>query len=387
MFSPSPALAQAQTASPKKSPAEKDVYRARATANMKVGKYLDALKDLNQSIQIYGKSPEKFITRAKVLMGLRCYPESIRDLETATQIAPSSRRAILLRALYKSDTGNRQGSVEDFLRAVELSPKGPILLESDKDVVKGLVHSAESDVQKEPDARSFLRLAFANLVSGNYAASAKASARALDEEKVLPHALVVSAYAKFFLKQNDAALADARKAASLRRHDLWYHFPLINLYLRAGMLDKALSEYDALIKKESNNSTFYACRAEVYRLLNNNARAMEELSTAIKYQALQAVLYKRRASLYIAQHNTKAALSDLGKAVKLLPDKGEFYEDRAKILVQQGDYAKAETDFSSAIARSYNLVKNYEARSACYRKLGRTAAASADLVEARKASD
>ncbi len=363
-----------------------DAHYARAQEYMLVGKYLDALKELNLSIQSFDKAWWILVTRAKVLMGLNCGPEAIHDLEKVTKMVPSSRSAWLLCALLKSQMGNRAGSIEAFESAVALAPKGPIVLDNEKDIVRAMVASAERGAQKIPDARTFMRLAFSNLLAGKYAASAKASARACEDEKVLPHALVVSAYAKYFLNQREEAFADARKAAALRRHDLCYHFPIINLHLRAGTLQKAVREYDALLKKEPTNSTFYASRAEVYRLLNNNAKALEDLNTAIKCQALQAELYRRRAALYVAQHNAGAAISDLGKAIKLPPDNGEFYEERAEIFASLGDSAKAEADYSKAIALNYNLAKNYNARSICYRKLGRAAAASADMIEVRKTS-
>ena len=68
----------------------------RAVAWTKVGKTMQALKDLNEALVIDPKNQKFLIKRSEVNLSLEHFDEAVRDLEEAKDIDPSNPSIVLI---------------------------------------------------------------------------------------------------------------------------------------------------------------------------------------------------------------------------------------------------------------------------------------------------
>jgi len=99
-----------------------EAYRLRGRANAAENNFDSAIQDFTQVIQRQPGSAEAFIERAAARLGKKDYSGVIADCGEAISRDSKLAYAYNLRGMAFRETNNLQKSVEDFNRAVELSP-------------------------------------------------------------------------------------------------------------------------------------------------------------------------------------------------------------------------------------------------------------------------
>lgn len=131
-------------------------------------------------------------------------------------------------------------------------------------------------------------------------------------------------------------------------------------YLRKGLYDRAIEDYDTVIGLDANSRDI-AMRALSYSLKGEYDRAIEDYDQAIKMDPNFAVAFNNRAWAYYRSGRGPAGLADVEHSLKLDPGSEHAYDTRAHIRQTMGNTAGALQDYEMAIRLGgERMVKLYQ---------------------------
>lgn len=94
----------------------------RATAAGAMGRYAEALEDLNHAIATDPHRAEAFVFRAAALRHLDRAEDAQRDIQRALELDPRNAEAFLERGILRQLKGDTAGAREDWQRAIAVAP-------------------------------------------------------------------------------------------------------------------------------------------------------------------------------------------------------------------------------------------------------------------------
>ncbi|KAA2214375.1 tetratricopeptide repeat protein [Teichococcus oryzae] len=97
----------------------------RALAAASLGRYPEALLDLDQSIRADGTRADSWVFRAAALRRLDRRDEALRDVQHALSLDPRNAEALLERGILRQLKGDRAGARADWQSAIRLAPDSP----------------------------------------------------------------------------------------------------------------------------------------------------------------------------------------------------------------------------------------------------------------------
>lgn len=131
-------------------------------------------------------------------------------------------------------------------------------------------------------------------------------------------------------------------------------------YLRKGLYDRAIQDYDAVIAMDPNSRDI-AMRALSYSLKGEYDRAIQDYDQAIVMDPNFAVAYNNRAWAYYRSGRGPAGLEDVERSLKLDPRSEHAYDTRAHIRQSLGNTSGALQDYETSIRLGgERMVKLYQ---------------------------
>ncbi len=127
-------------------------------------------------------------------------------------------------------------------------------------------------------------------------------------------------------------------------------------YSLNGDTDKALTEYNDIIKEYPDFLTAYMSRASYYEKNEQYDKAESDYQTVIKKDDTYYDAYFSLYYVYVKENKTSLGTGILDKMVKLKADDSSDMLARARAYYCMGDYTDADTYFNEAIK-----AKNYDA--------------------------
>jgi tetratricopeptide (TPR) repeat protein len=130
------------------------------------------------------------------------------------------------------------------------------------------------------------------------------------------------------------------------------HEWLGNIYEERGELDKALAEYNEMIRLEPERPGGYQRRADLWMKNGEYEKAIQDWSEAIRFEHPLTVVYEysRRAAAHRLLGHEAESLADLDRAIESYPHASGAFNERAKIYEARGDRDKAIDDYRKALA-------------------------------------
>jgi tetratricopeptide (TPR) repeat protein len=131
-------------------------------------------------------------------------------------------------------------------------------------------------------------------------------------------------------------------------------------YMRKGLYDRAIEDYDAVIGMDSNSRDI-AMRALCYSLKGEYDRAIQDYDQAIAMDPNFAVAYNNRAWAYYRSGRGPQGLTDVERSLRLDPRSEHAYDTRAHIRQNEGNTSGALKDYEMSIRLGgERMIKLYQ---------------------------
>lgn len=120
---------------------------------------------------------------------------------------------------------------------------------------------------------------------------------------------------------------------------------LTNAYIKLKQPEKAIFEFDKLVKEAPLNPSAYRYRGSAYGKAGNFDKAMFDYSKAIEIDPKNADFYYGRGVFYYRKDDFKNAILDFNKAIELNPEKVSALYNRGTTYYRMGNDEAAYADF------------------------------------------
>lgn len=150
------------------------------------------------------------------------------------------------------------------------------------------------------------------------------------------------------------------------------------LQLRLLKYDKALSDFNEVIRRDNMHFQAHMLRAKLFKAVHEVQKARADFNRAAEIQPEAAIIYEERGDFLIRLEHYEEALLDFDKLIHLLPEDFYVYALRADLLEKMGNWGAALRDYSTAITLNPYYSDLYAYRAAMKEKLGDIAGAAVD---------
>ena len=192
---------------------------------------------------------------------------------------------------------------------------------------------------------------------GNKQGSLADLSKAIQLDTKSPLAFYQRGYIRSSLGLKQAALADLTRAIELDPSYIKAYYQ--RGIVRANLADNngALSDFDRVIKLNPTHLQAYTQRGIVRDKLGDFSGAVADYTSAIKIDPKRANLYYQRGFARHSLGNKQAAIDDYDRAIQLNANYAVAYYQRGIIRYELGDKQEATTDFRKA-AKLFQMLGN-----------------------------
>ncbi|MBZ0273047.1 tetratricopeptide repeat protein [bacterium] len=306
-----------------------ELYYARGAIYMALGRYDDAIRDLDSAIGYEPENSEYHIARGEVRLRIGRGEAAEKDYARAIELDSENAKAYLGRgglALVRNDLASAR---IDLDHCVRLAPnfsscylRRGKMFQMRGETDRGLADYAKATELAPDSSEAWFERAMAELELGR-ANDAEKSARKIAAVEPGPRAqkvlgMVLSAQNR----EAEALLAfDEAIKHDDKDFETWYLRGAI--HAMGKQWDKAIADFDRSIALEGRYLDAWVAKAGVYLAQDQNEKALDIYNGAIAKAPNSAQLYKLRADLYDAMGRYEDSLADLKRAKEIAAQKRE----------------------------------------------------------------
>jgi tetratricopeptide (TPR) repeat protein len=337
-------------------------FYLRASLSYRQGNIQSAINDYTQAIKLDRNFIEAYLNRGTAFLSLALLNQenpqkAVDDFNGAIQLPSDDitrAYALFRRAHAYSELGNRQSSIEDYTRSVQLYPNNPDAYNN-----RGIVRAELGDVKGAiEDYTEAIR------IDPNYVAaySNRGAERKLDDPK--------------------GAIEDLTQAI---RIDPKYGAAYVNrgtVRAELGDVKGAIEDYTAAIQIDRKEAIAYYGRGIARAKLNDLKGAIEDYTEAIRINPKNPSVYNDRAGVRKKLGDVNGAINDLTEAIRIDPKYVTAYNNRGIVRAELDDIKGAIEDYTKAIRIDPKYTAAYENRARARIVLRDTKGAIEDLTQA-----
>ncbi|MDE2135369.1 MAG: tetratricopeptide repeat protein [Alphaproteobacteria bacterium] len=291
-----------------------------------------AIEECTRAIKLDPKSVDAYHTRAVAYLSQKKNDLAIADCNVLLVLRPERAGTLILRGMAYSQKGDYDRAIVDFTLSLQLRPGFGM---------------AESGLR---DARQ----AKARLAGGQKLGDPRAwcDGLALPQEGFVDD-LQISGCTKLIQSGGE-------KPDDLVRD----YFNRAGAYDDEGNAEKAIADFDEVIKLKPDHAKAYWSRGSLYWVKKDYDRAIADLTNAVKYDPRQASSFSYRGYAYSAKGQYDLAIADFSQAIALQPDDGDAFVNRCRAYNGKGDYDRAIADCDRAIelSRTSEATEGHDGR-------------------------
>lgn len=262
-------------------------YAQAADSLIALGKYIEAIHNLDKALQRLEHSSVLYAERAFAYSMLELYTESERDYRAALRLDTAC-------AMCYTSLGRIALAQGEFGRA-------KILLDS-----AILYDSSESS--------SFYFRGYAHQAQENFLAALFDYDKAIERDSGIAEYFLHRGLTRYRQKHNILALDDVNKAVALAPEDAYIIFQRGALYFQAKEYEAALSDYNRAFDLGMRTAELHFARGSAQYNLNNAAAALVDYSTAIALDSAFGQAYIERARMSFERNDLEAFCQDCKRA-------------------------------------------------------------------------
>jgi tetratricopeptide (TPR) repeat protein len=153
-------------------------------------------------------------------------------------------------------------------------------------------------------------------------------------------------------------------------------------YMLTPAFDKALADYDGVVRLRPGNAIAYTNRGGAYVAKLQFDSALKDFDRALALEPDYATALRNRGAAYVGLDEPRRAIADLNRAIALAPNDAGIYGNRGYAYIELGQYDRALHDFDIEIARAPASAGAHLRRAEAYYRKGDLVQARAECAEA-----
>lgn len=263
-----------------------DAFHYRALSRYRLGRYQEAIDDMNKVIDKQPNTPSLYVERAYIYLSNNNFTEAIADCQKAYNLKSLGEEGFLCKAQSENSINDYQDALNDYNEVIKLNPKNV-----DAYSLRGLTKDKMNNTHEAIDDYN-LALKIDSLSSLAYYSRAEAEIK-LDEGK------------------------------------------------------QAMADYNKVLQLEPRNSYAYFGRAVLFANMKQYASAISDFNKVILLNPNNIEALFNRAKLKQVVDDLKGAIKDYDKIISLYPYYMEAYYNRAQLKYALKDYAGAQQDMAA----------------------------------------
>jgi len=258
-------------------------YHYRSQSRYMLGKYLDAIDDINKVVEKKPNMPSLYVERAYIYLANNNFIAAINDCKKALSLKSLGEEGFLCKAQAEDAISDYHNAISDYDEVIKINPKN-----IDAYALRGMTKGKMDSIQGAID---------------DYNLALK-----IDSTSTLAY----YSRAEAEIKLNDSA--------------------------------KAMNDYNMVLQYEPRNSYAYFSRAVLYANMKEYTIAISDFNRVILLNPDNIEALFNRAKLKQIIGDLKGAISDYDKVTLLYPYFMEAYYNRSQAKYVLKDYAGAEKD-------------------------------------------
>lgn len=331
----------------------------------------EALEKLNLAIETDRECAEAYFQRAGILADAKEDQLALNDYSRAVELSPAEVRYHNMRGLFLLTRKQLDTALADFSTAIQIDPKYVQAWNN-----RGLVHLAQN----------------------MYAEAVEDFNHAIEIDPSYADGYNNRGFAWYQQGVNDKALADFDRTIELNPEYVNAFNNRGMLFMREKQFEQAVQDFSSAIAIDEVNIKHWQNRRAAYEKLGQTDRASadaEHMKWLMQLGRLNATVarYPEVPDAYILRANhfsdggrTDIALSNFERAIEVAPDSAAGFVGRAEWWFNQQQYEKAIEDCTAALAKEPSH-KALTIRGDAWFNLGRYDEAIADFQTARRLDD
>lgn len=328
-------------------------YYNRGLAYYYKADHLRARVDFDKALELKPQEGAIWIARGNLNFDAKEYSRAVSDYNNAIELRPTA-TVLAARATARLIIGQISGAIEDFSRAIQLSPE---------------YHYAWYQ----------RGIAYTRLRSDS--AAVADFSRALEIKPNDPQSHFDRANALLLLNQYDGAIADYDKALALHPGSIVVHHNRGLALSQRKDYSRALIDFDVVLSVDSNDTQALVLRGFAREQLGNNDGALADFDRAIRIdpQNIPALLNRGAVLLSISEDR---AIGDFTRVLQADPRNVEALAHRATAYFRRKDYQRALSDWQAALAVDSSRSDALYGRGVVRRLRGQTSEGEVDIARA-----
>ena len=355
-----------------------------------MGSREDALRDLDQALEIEGEYEWAIARRGEIYGTLGRYEEALADCDRAIALKSDYETAFAIRGRIYWVMKRNEEALADLSHAIELEPddqwaisiRGMIywVMNRNEEALADLSHA----IELEPDDQwTIANRGGTYLQMERYEEALADLTRAIELNPNNEGAIANRGGTYAQMERYEEALADLTRAIELKPDDQWaIILQRGEIYRQMKRYDEALADLTRAIELKPDDKLAIANRGEIYQLMECYENALADLTCAIDLDPTYKLAIANRGKIYQLMERHDEAISDFSRAIELKPDDQWVIALRSVSYQLMERYDEALADLSRAI----DLKPDYEwaiaSRGETYRQMERYEEALADLSRA-----
>jgi tetratricopeptide (TPR) repeat protein len=258
-------------------------YQYRSLTRYRLGKYQEAIDDINKVIDKNPDNAELYVERAFIYLASNKFKESISDCNKALDLKALGEDGLLCKAQAEDAISDYKDAVSDYNAVVRINPKNV-------------------------------------------------------------DAIALRGMSKYKMSLIQEAVDDYNLALKIDSTSTLAYYNLADVDVRLNDTAKAMEDYNKVIHYEPRNSYAYFGRAVLYANQRNYAMAISDFNKVILLNPSNIEALFNRAKLKQGVEDYKGAIADYDKVISLYPYFMEAYYYRSQVKTLLKDYKAAQKD-------------------------------------------
>ncbi len=348
--------------------------------------FKESIDAFSKALQLDPKFRLAYSYRGVAYSGFGLYLQAIDDFNRAIELTPESISRInsiyyVSRGNCYKSLGNHRQATEDFNRVVNLKPESASDFNTRGEAYAGLGnhHQAIKDftsaIELNPgrsiSALSYLRRGSSYWELSNLSQAITDFTKAIELNSEITYlGLSMRAVAYAVLNNNEQSMKDITRAIELQPENLLVNLFQATVYKEWGNYQKAVEILSNVIELQPGILKTYLIRGKSYERLGKYSQAIEDLNRAIANNPNDPEAFYSRGVAHGGSGNHLQALDDFNKAIELNPQHAEAYYSRGVGYSSLGKHQQAIKDFNRFIEMDPEREWGYIGRGQAYYKKG-----------------